>query len=122
MIIVRKENAPTFPAPPPSRKVTKILMDPVLGSKHLALGFTVYPTGEKGAPHAHTGEETIFILKGKAKVSSAKEVQILEAGDLVYLPPNEIHTIENSGEEELQFLWVYTPPGDEKSIRQRAKK
>ncbi|MEM3579832.1 MAG: cupin domain-containing protein [Candidatus Bathyarchaeia archaeon] len=122
MIIVRKESAPVFPAPPPSRKVTKIMMDPVIGSKHVAMGFTMYPAGEKGASHAHTGEETIFILKGKAKVSSGNDQQILEPGDVVYLAPNEIHTLENAGEEELQFLWVYTPPGDEKSIRQRAKK
>jgi len=122
MIVVKKNEAPVFPAPPPSKKVTKILMDPVIGSKHVAMGFTVYPVGEKGAPHAHTGEETIFILKGRAKVSSAREQHILEAGDLVYVPPNETHTIENSGDEELQFIWVYTPPGDERIIRERAKK
>ena len=122
MIIVRKEDAPTFPANPPSKKITKIMMDPVLGSKHIAAGFTIYPVGEKGAPHAHTGEETIFILKGRAKVSSGREEQILEVGDTVHLPPNETHTLVNSGGEDLQFLWVYTPPGDEKAIRERAKK
>jgi quercetin dioxygenase-like cupin family protein len=121
MIIVRKEDAPTFPAPPPSGKVTRIMMDPVLGSKHVALGFTVYPVGEKGAPHAHTGEETIFILKGKAKISDMEKQQIIELGDVVYLPPNETHIMENAGKEELHFLWIYTPPGDEKSIRQRAR-
>ena len=121
MIIVRKEEAPKFPAPPPSGKVTKIMMDPVLGSKHVAVGFTVYPVGEKGAPHLHTGEETIFILEGKAKVSDMKKQQILEPGDVVYLPPDETHTMENAGEGELRFLWIYTPPGDEKTIRQRAK-
>ena len=122
MIIVRQKDAPAFPASPPSKKITKIMMDPVLGSKHVAVGFTTYPVGEKGSPHAHTGEETIFILKGGAKVSSSKEEQTLEAGDIVYLPPNEIHTLANSGEENLQFIWVYTPPGDEKPIRERAKK
>jgi quercetin dioxygenase-like cupin family protein len=121
VIIVRKEEAPKFPAPPPSGKVTKIMMDPVLGSKHVALGFTVYPVGEKGAPHLHTGEETIFILEGKAKVSDMKKQQTLEPGDVVYLPPDETHTMENAGESELRFLWIYTPPGDEKTIRQRAK-
>ena len=121
MIIVRKEEAPKFPAPPPYGKVTKIMMDPVLGSKHVALGFTVYPVGEKGAPHLHTGEETIFILEGKAKVSDMKKQQILEPGDVVYLPPDETHAMENAGESELRFLWIYTPPGDEKTIRQRAK-
>jgi quercetin dioxygenase-like cupin family protein len=121
MIIVRKDGAPKFPAPPPSGKVTKIMMDPVLGSKHVALGFTVYPVGEKGAPHSHTGEETIFILKGKAKVSDMKKQQIIEAGDVIYLPPDEKHILENAGEEELHFLWIYTPPGDEKLIRQRAR-
>jgi quercetin dioxygenase-like cupin family protein len=122
MIIVKKGDAQVFPAPPPSGKVTRIMMDPVLGSKHVALGLTVYPRGEKGASHAHTGEETIAILKGKAKVSTTKEQRIIEPGDVVYLPPSETHTMENAGEEELQFLWIYTPPGDEKSIRQRAKK
>jgi quercetin dioxygenase-like cupin family protein len=102
--------------------MTKIMMDPVFGSRHIATGLTTYPVGEKGAPHAHTGEETIFILKGRARVSSSGEEQILEAGDIVYLPPNETHTLINSGREDLQFLWVYTPPGDEKSIRERAKK
>lgn len=122
MIIVRQKDAPAFPATPPSKKLTKIMMDPVLGSKHVAVGFTTYPVGEKGAPHAHTGEETIFIIKGKAKISSGREEQILEAGDIVHLSPNETHTFANSGEDDLQFLWVYTPPGDEKSIRERAKK
>lgn len=122
MIVVKRDEAPTFPALPPSMKVTKIMMDPVLGSKHVAVGITVYPVGEKGAPHAHTGEETIFILKGKAKISSGKEERILEVGDIVYVAPNETHILENSGEEALQFLWVYTPPGDEKIIRERAKK
>jgi quercetin dioxygenase-like cupin family protein len=97
------------------------MMDPVLGSKHVALGFTVYPVGEKGAPHSHAGEETIVILRGKARVSDMKTQQIIEPDDVVYLPPNETHTIENSGEEELRFLWIYTPPGDEKPIRQRAR-
>ena len=122
MIIVKQKDAPTFPATPPSKKITKIMMDPVLGSKHVAVGFTTYPVGEKGSPHAHTGEETIFILKARAKVSSSREEQTLEAGDIVYLPPNETHTLANSGEENLQFIWVYTPPGDEKPIRERAKK
>jgi quercetin dioxygenase-like cupin family protein len=122
MKIVRKKDAEVFPAPPPSGKVTRIMMDPVLGSKHVALGFTVYPVGEKGASHSHTGEETITVLKGKAKVSTMKEQQIVEPGDVIYLPPNETHTMENAGKEELQFLWIYTPPGDEKSIRQRAKR
>ncbi len=122
MIIIRQKDAPTFPASLPSRKITKIMMDPVLGSKHIATGVTVYPVGEKGAPHAHTGEETIFILKGRAMVSSGREEQVLEVGDIVHLPPNETHTLANSGRGDLQFLWVYTPPGDEKSIRERAKK
>lgn len=122
MIVVKKDQAPVFPAPPPSGKVTKIMMDPVIGSKHVAMGFTTYPVGEKGAPHAHTGEETIFILKGKAMVSSGGEQRILEPGDVVYLAPKETHTLENIGNEELQFVWVYTPPGDERSIRERAKK
>ena len=122
MKIVRGKDAEVFPAPPPSKKVTRILMDPYLGSRHVAMGYTIYSVGEKGAPHAHTGEETIFILCGKAGISSGREQQTLEQGDVVYLAPNETHALENAGKGELHFLWVYTPPGDEKIIRQRGKK
>ncbi len=122
MKIIRLKEAPVFPAPPPSKKITKILVDPASGSKHVAIGFTTYGIGEKGAPHSHTGEESIFIIRGKARVldASGKE-QIVEAGDLIYVPIGERHIIENAGEEELQFLWAYTPPGDEKAIRERGK-
>ena len=122
MKVTRRKDAPTFPAPSPSKKVTKIMIDPIMGSEHIAMGYTIYPVGEKGSPHVHTCEETILILKGKAKISCNEEAQTIEAGDVVYVSPGEAHTLENVGELELQFIWVYTPPGDERSIRERAKK
>lgn len=122
MRIIKLKEAPVFPAPPPSKKVTKILIDPVSGSRHVAMGFTTYGIGEKGSVHSHTGEESIFIIKGRAGVTDASgKKQIAEAGDLIYVPVGEAHSIENVGEEELQFLWAYTPPGDEKAIRERGK-
>lgn len=125
MIVTRYNEAPIAPAPPPSKKYSKLMIDPVMGSQHLAVGIAVYPPGEKGKPHAHTGEETIIIYKGKAKItnlsSDKKEEYILEPLDLVYVKPGELHTIENVGNEDLVFIWIYTPPGDEKEVRARIK-
>ncbi len=121
MIVTKYEEAPKFPAPPPSAKYSKILIDPEIGSKHVAVGIAVYPIGEKGKPHTHTGEETIIIIKGKAKISNGTKKYILNPLDTAYIPPGELHSLENAGNEELMFIWIYTPPGDERKIRARAK-
>jgi len=122
--VMRFKDAEEFPAPPPSRKVSRILIDPVLGSINAAIGVVTYPPGEKGAMHSHeTTEEYMFILKGKAKVIKEDgSYEIAEPFDLIYAPPGAKHAIENAGETDLVFLWIYVPPGEEKKIRERKAK
>jgi len=124
LIVTKYNEALVSPAPPPSKKYSKLMIDPVIGSQHLAVGIAHYPPGEKGKPHAHKSEETILIIKGKAKIASLdkNEEYVLGPLDLVYVPPGETHTMENVGDEELVFVWIYTPPGEEKDVRARIKK
>lgn len=122
--VMKFKEAEEFPAPPPSQKVSKILIDPVLGSMNAAIGVVTYPPGEKGSPHAHENcEEYMFILKGKAKVVMKDgSYLIAEPYDLIYAPPKVEHALENAGNEDLVFVWIYTPPGEEKKIRERKAK
>lgn len=122
--VMKFREAEEFPAPPPSKKVSRILIDPVLGSTNAAIGVVTYPPGEKGAPHAHEDcEEFMFILKGRAKVVREDgSFEFAEPFDLIYAPPKVKHSIENAGEEDLVFVWIYSPPGEEKKIRERKAK
>jgi mannose-6-phosphate isomerase-like protein (cupin superfamily) len=122
--VFKFKEAEEFPAPPPSKKVSRILVDPVLGSKNAAIGVVVYPPGEKGAMHSHDNcEEYMFILKGKARVVREDgSIEVAETYDLIYAPLNAKHSIENAGNEDLVFVWIYVPPGEEKKIRERKQK
>lgn len=122
--VFKFREAEEFPAPPPSRKVSRILIDPMLGSTNAAIGVVTYPPGEKGTFHAHeNSEEFMFIISGKAKVIKEDgSFEIAGPFDLIYAPPKSKHSIENAGDDDLVFLWIYSPPGEEKKIRERKAK
>jgi len=46
------------------------------------------------------------ILKGRARVLLGWEVHEVEPGDVVYIPQNEQHQFENTGDEPFGFLCV----------------
>lgn len=64
--------------------------------------------------HHHDGaEQTWIVERGTAQLLIANgATQALAAGDVVITPPGEIHGIENTGDEDLVYLTVTTPPED----------
>lgn len=123
MRVVRFRDVPEYYTE--SGKSSRILIDPAeMGAKHLAVGVATYPPGFMGGFHQHTCEESIFILKGRAvlKDEHGKE-SLVNENSIIYIPPGEKHALGNaSREEELMFLWIYTPPGEEQVIKKRPKR
>lgn len=63
--------------------------------------------------HLHpTMDEVIYILSGKAEQWIEKEVQVLGAGEAVYIPKNVVHATFNEGDETLSFLAILSPAAD----------
>src|SRR5690349_12843300 len=57
------------------------------------------PPGGQTAPHYHPlTEEIYYILEGRGRMQIGDEVEIVEPGDAIAIPPGEIHTIQNVGE------------------------
>jgi quercetin dioxygenase-like cupin family protein len=55
--------------------------------------------------HSHLQDHEIYILSGKGKFfNDSGEEEIVESGDIVYIPPNEKHGIKNLGREDFIFL------------------
>jgi len=66
-----------------------------------------------GAPtHTHPDglEEIIMVLEGTAEFWVDGEHSILEAGDLIVLPPYAHHGFKNIGEDTLHVLAVFSSP------------
>lgn len=56
--------------------------------------------------HAHDWEHEVFILEGEGVVVGEEGEFPLEAGTVVFVPPNEKHNFKNTGAEVLRFLCV----------------
>jgi quercetin dioxygenase-like cupin family protein len=55
--------------------------------------------------HKHAQDHEIYILSGDGKFyDDSGHAEKVESGDVVYIPPNEKHGIQNIGKSDLIFL------------------
>jgi len=64
--------------------------------------FEVAPGGHT-PKHAHAWEHEIFVHSGKAEVYGNGKWNPIEAGTVVFVPPNEEHQMRNTGQELFIF-------------------
>ena len=69
------------------------------------------PEDRQRARHFHNGfEECIYVLKGTGiTVAESGEIPI-KPGDIVLIPPNEMHMTRNTGAEPLVLLCFFAEP------------
>ncbi|PCE63374.1 cupin domain-containing protein [Sediminicola luteus] len=53
--------------------------------------------------------EILYILKGTAEQWVEDEMQLLQAGDSVYMDPDVVHATFNAGDTDLEFLAILAP-------------
>jgi len=75
------------------------------GAKNFAMRrFEIKPKTEVPL-HNHPQDHEIYILSGKGKFyNDSGTEEIVENGDVIYIPPNEKHGIANLGKDEFIFL------------------
>jgi len=63
--------------------------------------------GGKIGLHGHPEDHEIYVLNGQARVFNDKgEEVIAQEGDVLYVPPDELHGYENTGDEPFEFICV----------------
>jgi len=83
----------------------------VIGKKdnapHFAMRVIEVAPGSNTAYHAHEFEHEVFILAGRGAVRDAAGSEtIVEAGSVVFVPPNAVHGFYNRGDKTLRFICV----------------
>ncbi len=68
--------------------------------------------GSRQRPHSHAPEQVYVVVKGGGKAKVGEEERWVAAGDLIYIPPNTLHGIENSSNEVLTYISAATPAVD----------
>jgi mannose-6-phosphate isomerase-like protein (cupin superfamily) len=74
-----------------------------------SLAHATLPVGKTSQPHSLTTSKVYYILNGQGEMHIDDEIQIVEPGDAVYIPPNARQFIRNSGSEPLVFICMVDP-------------
>ncbi|MBI4779953.1 MAG: cupin domain-containing protein [Oscillatoriophycideae cyanobacterium NC_groundwater_1537_Pr4_S-0.65um_50_18] len=74
-----------------------------------SLAHAIVPPGQTSLPHALTTTEVYYILSGVGEMHIGEEVQLIEPGDAVYIPPNAKQFVRNHGSEPLIFICMVDP-------------
>jgi mannose-6-phosphate isomerase-like protein (cupin superfamily) len=74
-----------------------------------SLAHAVLPAGETYKSHSLKTSEVYYILSGEGEMHIDTEIQTIEPGDAVYIPPNSKQFVRNCGVEPLIFICIVDP-------------
>ncbi len=77
------------------------------GLKSLVIGSIVLHPGEQPhPPHTHPDEEILIVTDGAGQITMNGKASSAEAGAVMYVPPNYLHGIVNTGSAPLTFYFI----------------
>jgi mannose-6-phosphate isomerase-like protein (cupin superfamily) len=68
--------------------------------------------GSGQRPHSHAPEQVYVIVRGRGKMKVGSEERVVMEGDLIHIPPDTVHGIENPSDEVLTYVSAATPAVD----------
>ena len=81
----------------------------ICGSSGISVGYSKIPTGEDLPLHNHKPQEIYFVTKGSGfLLMENHESKHIKEGDIVYIPKDKYHGVRNSGDCDLEFLFIFT--------------
>lgn len=87
------------------------------GSERLAITWVECPVGSEQPMHRHPDAEQVYcIISGRGMMLVGSEERMVEAGRLVFIPPDTDHAIRNPGPEALAFISATAPPFDPEAL------
>lgn len=92
----------------------QILVDKRIGSK-IITQFIGHIPRSKAAPHRHLYEEAIIVLSGAGYMWTEDRKARVTAGDVIFLPRKQIHSLEATSADGIDVVGVICP-GDNPSI------
>lgn len=119
MKVIDVSKLPLYEADPPFTRQNKIVVDEQIGARGASMGIGIYRPGERAEMHVHPEqEEIIYFTRGHGRITlESGEVVHVRPHVVTYIPAGERHLLENVGDENLEFIFVYSPPGPERGIR-----
>jgi len=90
-----------------------------IGREDIVVGMSIYGPGMEAPFHAHKGSETMFIVHGRGQFGTREKAVEAGPGDVLYFTPAEEHFLRNIGSQTLEFVFIYSQPGDERPVKDK---
>lgn len=75
-------------------------------NKFIIMGRHIIAPGKEHPANSHADEEECFyIIEGDGIVRVGEDEKEVTAGSFVYVPRNTLHSMKNTGETELEYLF-----------------
>jgi len=76
-----------------------------------SLAHASIPVGGKSLPHTLThSDELYYFLSGQGQIFIEEEHENVKSGEIVLVPAGSQQWVENTGESELVFICIVSPP------------
>ncbi len=95
------------------RKVFRTVSKELVNSEFIVAGLTVFEPGEFSAWHNHADlEELDIIIRGCGTLKDGDDLVPFKQGEWMFIPKGVFHQHQNTGDEPMWLIWMYTPPGE----------
>jgi quercetin dioxygenase-like cupin family protein len=95
------------------RRDLGVLVGLYISTEHITAGVIEVDSGQASVPHAHDGDEIVYVLEGRLTVRAWHNdaTVVLEAGpdDACYVPLGSRHQYRNFGRETARALFAVAP-------------
>jgi mannose-6-phosphate isomerase-like protein (cupin superfamily) len=109
MIVVNRHHAAVIKTPHGS-EIRPLVDRTTSAIERCSLAEEILPAGAAVGRHHHLEtEEVYYILRGAGRMTVGDETRGVEAGDAVFIPRGQTHTLENTGQEPMTILLVCGP-------------
>jgi mannose-6-phosphate isomerase-like protein (cupin superfamily) len=80
-------------------------------SKKMCFGVADFPANQHAPGHVHEEqEEILYVLHGKGEMYFNNMPEKIEKGTCIFVPPKVVHSINNTSNEVLKVVYVFSPP------------
>lgn len=109
MIVINHQNTKVLNTPHGSE--IRPLIDRTNSDIELcSLAEEILPQGKAVRRHHHLQtEEIYYILSGEGEMTVGEETRNISAGDAVFIPRTNTHTLKNTGSEPIKLLLICGP-------------
>jgi len=95
------------------RGYSRYLVGPEAGSRYFDFRVSRYPAGGRVDLHVHhVAEQVYYFMSGSGQAQCGDESRAVRPGDVMFVPAGVPHSVLATGDADLRFVVVTSPPSD----------